>query len=228
MEEELDKNVGRDMTPRLIGETYMKYPNEKSSKKTRLGIYECQYCGKEFEGHTYNIKSGITKSCGCQRGKGFKHGLKKHRLYKTWIDMIYRCSNKKATYYAYYGGRGISVCEEWLDIRNFIEWAELTYSEGLSLDRINNDGNYEPNNCRWADNSTQVLNRGIFKNNKSGFVGVGWHKRDNVWASNIYVNNKLKHIGYYETIEEAVEARDNYIIENNLPHKLSTDYTKEL
>lgn len=226
MEEEIDKNNGRDMTPKLIKELGMRYPTEKSKYRYKYGLYKCVYCGKEFETKVASVKRGTTKSCGCQRGRGFKHGLKKHRLYKTWISMIYRCSNKKSTYYAYYGGRGISVCEEWLDIRNFIEWAELTYSEGLSLDRINNDGNYEPNNCRWADNSTQILNRGIFKNNKSGFVGVGWHKRDSVWASNIYVNNKLKHIGYYETIEEAVEARDNYIIENNLPYKLSTDYNR--
>ena len=220
MEEELERYI----KPRLSCEPFRKYTTEKSNQKATYWLFECQYCKKEFEAQTKHIKSGNTKSCGCLNGDA--HRLASHRLYKTWISMIYRCSNKKSTYYVYYGGRGISVCEEWLDIRNFIEWADLTYIEGYTLDRIDVNGNYEPSNCRWADNSTQILNRGIFKNNKSGFVGVGWHKRDSVWASNIYVNNKSKHIGYYETIEEAVQARDNYIIDNGLPHKLSKDYNR--
>ena len=227
--EEIEKDSGRDMTPQLIKDLGMRYPTEKSRYKSRYGLYECQYCGKEFVGQTYNIKSGSTKSCGCQRGKGFKHGLNKHKFYKTWKDMIRRCTNPNATHYKDYGARGITVCEEWLDIRNFVAWAEETYphTEGYTLDRIDNNKGYSPENCTWSDKTTQCINRRIMKNNKSGYVGVRYHSRDGVWTAYISVNNTRKYIGTFKTIEEAVLARDNYIIENKLPHKLSTEYKRE-
>lgn len=230
MEEELEK----DMTPRLIKDLGIKYPTEKSKHKTRLGIYECQYCGKEFEGHTYNIKSGTAKSCGCQkhkpREKSIKHGLHSNRFYSTWYKMTHRCSNINSKDYKDYGGRGITVCEEWLDVANFVAWAESTHPniEGMSLDRIDVDGNYEPSNCRWADASTQALNKRIAKSNTSGFVGVDFRPYENKYVARITVLGDRAYIGYFDSIKVAVQARDNYIIENNLPHKLSTDYKKEI
>lgn len=224
------EKIEKDMTPKLIGDTWLKYPTERSSKKDRYGLFECQYCNNTFECRITSVNRGDTKSCGCKKkGINKTHGLTNSRFYRTWCNLIYRCSDIKNKDYINYGGRGIKVCEEWLDVRNFIAWCDSTYPNisGLSLDRIDNDKGYSPENCRWVGASTQALNRRVQKNNKSGFVGITWRKRDSVWASNIYVNNKLKHIGYYETIEEAVEARDNYIIENNLPYKLSTDYKRE-
>ena len=217
----------KDMTPKLIGETYMRYPTEKSIKKYRYGLYECQYCGKEFEARTTHIKSGNTKSCGCLSGE--KHGLTSHKFYNTWKHMVDRCTNPKIKAYKYYGGRGITVCEEWLDIKNFVDWAERTYPniEGVSLDRIDADGNYEPNNCRWADASTQALNKRIMKNNTSGFVGVCWDKSKDKWCSTLKSQGVLINVGTFKDKIEAVIARDNYIIENKLPHKLSTDYIKQ-
>ncbi len=226
MGEELEK----DMTPRLIEDLGIRYPAEKSKHKTRLGIYECQYCMQEFVGHTYNIKSGSAKSCGCQkhkpREKSIKHNLTKHRFYSTWHKMLHRCSNVNNKDYKYYGGRGITVCEEWLDVANFIAWCDLTRpdTEGLSLDRIDVDGNYEPNNCRWADASTQALNQRIKGNNTSGFVGVNFRPSENKYVARISILGDRIYLGYFDSIEEAVLARDNYIIENKLPHKLSTDY----
>ena len=121
------------------------------------------------------------------------------------------------------------MCEEWLDPKTFLEWCDLTHpnQEGYTLDGIDNDKGYSPENCRWADKTTQVLNRRIMKNNKSGVVGVRYHSRDGVWTAYISVNNTRKHIGQFDSKEEAVQARDNYIIQNNLPHKLSTDYKRE-
>ena len=230
MEEELEKDSGRDMTPRLIGETYMKYPNEKSSRKYRYGLYKCQYCNKEFETTVYSIKSG-TKSCGCQKVNtlGIKHGLYNNRFYATWNNIFKRCNNPKNKYYKNYGGRGIKVCEEWLDVTNFVAWCDLTHPniEGLSLDRIDNDKGYSPENCRWADRTTQNTNQRMKSNNTSGYVGVGLDKRYSVWMSYLFLDKKRHNIGYFKTIEEAVQARDNYIIENKLPHKLSTDYKRE-
>ena len=232
MEETENKIIEKDMTPKLIGETYMKYPTEKSRQKCRYGLYECQYCMNEFEANSYTIKRGHTKSCGCQhhnpREKSIKHNLSKHRFYNTAINMIKRCTNPNDTHYKDYGARGITVCEEWLDVATFIAWAEKTYpkSEGYTLDRIDNDKGYSPENCTWSDKTTQAVNQRKMKNNKSGYVGVRYHSRDGVWTAYISVNNTRKYIGSHKTIEEAVLARDNYIIENNLPHKLSTDYNR--
>ena len=223
--EELEKDIGRDMTPRLIGDLGMRYSTEKSSRKYRYGLFECQYCNKEFEAITSSIKIKNTVSCGCQRinKTGITHGLTQHRFYKTWNNIFKRCNNPKNKYYKNYGGRGIKVCEEWLDVTNFVAWCDLTHPniEGLSLDRIDNDKGYSPENCRWADRTTQNTNQRMKSNNTSGYVGVGLDKRYSVWMSYLFLDKKRHNIGYFKTIEEAVLARDNYIIENKLPHKLS-------
>ena len=223
---EKDKNSGRDMTPRLIGETYMKYPTERSSRKGRFGLYECAYCGNHWEVMVHSINSESTKSCGCQKYTGLiTHGVTKHRLYYIWFGLVDRCTSIKNNRYKDYGGRGITVCEEWLDVKNFIEDMYPSYMEGLSLDRIDNDKGYSLDNCRWADRTTQAINRRIQKNNTSGFVGVRLNK--NKWISVIKVGGKEQWIGAFITKEEATLARDNYIIENKLPYKLSTDYQKD-
>ena len=216
-----------DMTPRLIKDLGMRYPTEKSSRKYRYGLFECAYCGKEFEAQVSNIKNGGIKSCGCQKNKT-THGLRNNRFYDTWVNMIARCINSNNPKFYMYGARGITVCEEWLDVATFIAWAEKTYPniEGYTLDRIDNDKGYIPENCRWVDKSTQSINQRIMKNNKSGYVGVSYYSKTRVWTASISINNARKYIGAFKTIEEAVLARDNYIIENNLPHKLSTDYNR--
>ena len=220
--------IEKDMTPKLIGETYLRKPTETSQQRYKYGVYMCQYCGKEFETQISNVKRGHTKSCGCLNGDA--HGLTSHRFYKTWKHMVDRCNNPKIKAYKDYGGRGISVCEEWLNIRNFVDWAEKTYPnrEGYTLDRIDNDLDYSPKNCRWVDKSTQVINQRIRRTNTSGYVGVTWVKNKGKWSARVQIFKRGKHIGYYLSKEEAVQARDNYIIENNLPHKLSTDYVREI
>lgn len=225
----MEKEFERDMTPRLVGETYMRKATEKSRHRRRYGLYECQYCSKEFETITYKIKSGHTRSCGCQIGRGFKHGLESNKFYGVWYAMVKRCNNPKDKGYKNYGGRGITVCEDWLDIKNFVDWAEQTHPniEGVSLDRIDNDKGYYPENCRWATREIQNTNQRVRSTNTSGYVGVGWAIRDKRWSATITVKGAQKHIGYFKTPEEAVKARDTYIIENNLPHKLNNNYKKE-
>ncbi len=226
MKEELE----RDMTPRLIGETYMKYATETSHQRRRYGLYMCQYCGREWEVETTRVTGGYTKSCGCLIGKSNKkHGLSLNRFYSIWYAIKRRCYNSEYKAFADYGGRGIIVCEEWLDVVKFIEWCESTCpnEKGISLDRIDNDKGYSPENCRWTDVSTQNINQRMRRTNTSGYVGIHWVESKLKWVSRINVEKKRIWLGDYKTIEEAVQARDNYITQNNLPHKLSTDYVKE-
>ncbi len=212
-----------DKSPVLLRDLGMRFPSEVSKQKARYGLYQCGYCEAEFEATTAHIKKGHTKSCGCQKG-GKIHGLSHNQFYKTWSNMMGRCYNLKNKHYQSYGGRGISVCTDWQDLANFVSWAESTYIEGMTMDRINNDGNYEPTNIRWTNKTTQAVNQRIQKNNTSGFVGINWYKITSKWVSKIKVNKVDINLGYFNSIEEAVQARDNYILENKLPHKLSTEY----
>lgn len=222
------EKLEEDMKPKLIGETWRKYPTEKSSQLVTYGLFECQYCGKEWECVVQSIKTGNTISCGCQKSLYFKnkstHGLSKNIFYAKWISIKDRCYNPNFIKYKDYGGRGIIVCEEWLDVRNFVTWCEQTYIEGMSLDRINNDEGYSPENCRWATREIQNTNQRVRSTNTSGFAGVSWEVEKERWVAYICANGNNKKLGRFLTKEEAVQARDNYIIENNLPHKLSTDY----
>ena len=220
------EDIEKDMKPRFIEDLgILRRGNNKGAY--RYGLYECQYCNKEFEGSVDSVKRGQTKSCGCLRGE--LHGLTSHKFYHTWNGMMQRCTNPKNKRYKDYGGRGITVCEEWLDVTIFIAWCESTHpnTKGYTLDRINNELGYFPENCRWADATTQALNQRKYKNNTSGFTGITKKKHGKSWLAQIRILNINKHIGSFKTKEEAVQARDNYIIENKLPHKLSTDYKKE-
>lgn len=219
MEEE--NVIAKDMSPKLIQDLGIMFASEGSKERRRYGLYKCGHCGEEFKAKTTRIKSGVIKSCGCLVGE--YHGMKKHRFYDTYRNMMKRCYTKSNPAYKHYGGRGISVCEEWQDIIKFVAWADSTYIEGYTLDRIDNAGNYEPSNCRWADASTQAINQRMMKNNTTGYIGV-YPLRDNRWESRLTFNKVDIFLGRFNTIEEAAQARDNYIIENNLPHKLSTEY----
>lgn len=110
------------------------------------------------------LRNGKSKSCGCyQRETASRttriHGYCGTPLYKTYVSMMYRCYCPSGGEYIHYGGRGIRVCERWMDIHKFMEDMMPTWHEGMSLDRIDVNGNYEPSNCRWADDNTQQRNR---------------------------------------------------------------------
>ena len=227
--EKIEEEI-RDMTPKLLKDLGSKLSNKGGTRKRKYGLYKCSYCDKEFETLMDSVRTGQTKSCGCLKAKSkITHGLKHHKFYPTWANMIHRCIKPSNSRYKDYGARGITVCEEWLDVTNFVAWCEETYPniKGYSLDRIDNDKGYSPENCRWADKVTQNTNQRKSSANTSGFVGVYWDISKNKWTAKVRSNNKLKHLGQFDSIEEAVLARDNYITQNSLPHKLSTDYKKE-
>ncbi len=142
---------------------------ERTDSKGRKGVYwrcVCD-CGKECDVHSHALVSGHTKSCGCYmrlHPSSVTHGLSKTREHYLWKGLRQRCLNPKAGNYYRYGGRGIKVCQEWDDFTNFYKWCqESGYKHGLTLDRIDNDGDYSPSNCRWVDKTVQANNK---SNNK--------------------------------------------------------------
>ena len=200
-----------------------------ATAKRRYGRYKC-YCGKEFECLKHSITSGRTKSCGCLHHEVVSnmnktHGLGHTKLYGRYMNMLSRTNDVRNKQYKDYGGRGISVCQEWKDdFMAFYNWALISgYKEELTIDRIDNDGNYEPNNCRWVDRHTQQANRRTnIATNKSGYAGIVWQNDRQKWASQIGNKGKVIGLGRFHTKKEALEARNKYIIDNNLQHKIQT------
>lgn len=149
-----------------------------SGRKFRMMLCKCD-CGNTTIAYFCNLRNGTTVSCGCYNRKklndvnskyekyniDIQHNKSDARLYRIHQGMKSRCYNKNNPKYEIYGNRGISICEEWLGsdgFINFYNWAVNNgYSDKLSIDRINNDGNYEPSNCRWATQEQQMNNRSI-------------------------------------------------------------------
>lgn len=155
-----------DITGQRFGKLTVLRFDKTDKRGEKFWMCQCD-CGNLTSVSSYKLRTGYTKSCGClqqeHRKKGFhkKHGMADTRLYVIWQNMKHRCNDPNNIMYQHYGGRGIMVCKEWLDgFEHFMRWAQSTgYREGLSLERINVNGNYEPHNCKWITKTQQYLNR---------------------------------------------------------------------
>ena len=165
----------KDITGQKFGRlTAISFSHKNKSRKT-YWVFECE-CGTIKTLRTDSVKSGQIQSCGClkreQDKKNLYHhgskptkydsdGLSRHPLYHKWLGIKRRCYDANDSSYKRYGGRGIKMCEEWLySFQSFFEWSlKNGWKEGLQIDRINNNGNYEPNNCRYVTPKENCNNR---------------------------------------------------------------------
>ena len=183
----------------VLGQRFGRYlVIAKSDKRTKamkqMVICKCD-CGTERDVVVGNLRSGLTTSCGCWKDEKTgerrrKHGLSKTTMYYRYNQMIHRCYILNNPEYKNYGGRGIKVCDRWKDINNFIDDMYSLYIPGLDLDRINNDGDYEPSNCRWVTRKVNCNNR-----RDSIFIEYnGYKKTISEWAD--YLNIPYSVITY--------------------------------
>jgi AP2 domain. len=186
--------------------------------KDTVWLCRCD-CGTEKVVRGNDIKRGKIESCGCLHSemlikRNYVHGHsakgKFTYEYHSWASMIQRCENEKRNNFKYYGGRGIKVCDRWKNsFENFLEDMGPRPSKNHTLDRIDVNGNYEPSNCRWVDKSNQSRNQRVRSDNRLGIKGIRFDKSSGKYQARIKITGEKnsKSLGYFKTLEEAIEAR---------------------
>ncbi len=201
---ELKKRL--DIKGRTFGKlTVVDFAYTNKHKKS-MWLCKCE-CGKEVVVLGAHLLDGHTQSCGCFKKEASAlrlrtHGKKKTRIYNTWLQMKARCTNPKARDFENYGGRGITICAEWRnDFQTFYDWAMANgYADNLTIDRINVNGNYEPDNCRWVSIQEQQNNKRT--NRRITYNGETHTLKD--WAEITGINYSTLHSRFRAEKEPAV------------------------
>jgi len=150
------------------------------------------------------------------------HGLSKTRLYSIWSGMKSRCYRPETNGYNLYGGKGIEIVHEWFDFIAFYTWAiNNGYSDDLTLDRKDSNGNYSPENCRWVNLRQQNINKNKRKNLSSQYLGVSKIKSSGKWLCTIKVKGKSTYLGNFIDELDAAKAYNAFILKNNLDNKIN-------
>lgn len=194
-----------DLTGKQFGKLKVVYYAGKPDGRRLTWGCLCE-CGNSTVVPTDKLKSGHTSSCGCKvKSSG---GMYLTSEYLAWCSMRQRCLTKTHKQYPEYGGRGITICQSWLDSFNsFYEDMGPRPSDKHSIDRKDNDSGYSKGNCRWATAQQQNNNRRPHRNNTSGTVGVYWHVINKAWDVYIRVGRKQKYIGSFKGKQDAINAR---------------------
>lgn len=170
-----------------------------------LWICSCS-CGTVTIKQLRSLTNGVHPSCGCY--KNVKHGMCDTEVYSSWSAMMSRCYNHNNDYFSYYGGRGISVSSDWHDFRVF--YSDMgNRPEGYVLDRVDSNGPYCKENCRWVTRSESSYNTRLQSNNTSGKTGVTWSEKEQRWLARIDFKGVNYNLGSFTTIEGAKRAREN-------------------
>ena len=196
----------------LTGKTFGRW---SVIKRMENGVYgetrwlcRCS-CGTERVVKGQHLRNGSSKSCGCLSVEiaiqtNTTHGMCYSKEYYAWDTMLARCTNPNNQSYYNYGGRGIQVCDRWRDFNNF--YADMGPSNGLTLDRRNNDGHYEPGNCRWADWSTQMSNKRVHPESRTGVTGVTPTKQGG-YSAELRVHGVRVFRQHFMNLDDAIAAR---------------------
>lgn len=183
-------------------------------RESRFVAHNCIKCGVEFKAYICHARRFCSMKCAIAYGVRGRHKQSRTRLHEIWCHMKTRCFCKTSNAYMYYGGRGISVCDEWANsFEAFRDWAVANgYTEALELDRVSVNGNYEPGNCRWATRRQQMANtRKRIDGITSPFKGVSFYKHAKVrrWRAQISINGVNTYVGTYVYQLEAALAYDD-------------------
>lgn len=181
------------------------YVNPSSGRHVQRWLCKCE-CGKACIVLSTQLKAGKRVNCGCVDPRT-KHGMATTSEYKNHNAMKSRCNNPMNTRYSDYGGRGIKYDAKWETFEGFWEDMGDSYSPGLELDRIDVNGDYCKENCRWANKSLQSFNRRIDAKNTSGKSGVSFAKNVGKWYAYIDFEGKRISLKLHDTYDAAVNAR---------------------
>ncbi len=212
----------------IIKDLGMMYP-EKSTLNKRKRRFCLVSCSGDGCNNTYKTETSLYKHkdngkfcVECQKKrkkeKSTTHGKSKNNSYKRWTNIKSRCYSPKHLSYHRYGARNIGMCEEWindyLSFEKYISSLDNAYMGTRSIDRINNNGNYEPGNLRWASKKTQSDNQ-----EKNYDTGVTFHNTHKKYRCCVIINGKQKSLGMFNHQKDAMITRNKYIIDNNIIDK---------